>query len=232
MRVAIMQPYFLPYLGYFQLISSVDQFVIYDNIKYTKKGWINRNRYLRNNESAIFTLSLENDSDSKSICQRSLATNFNKTKLLNALNDAYRKSPYFDQTFPLIKRIIQFRERNLFLYLQNSISLICDHLSIDTKILVSSEIAIDHQLRSQEKVIALCGALGATNYVNAINGLSLYSKNEFEVFNIDLSFIKSLPFEYPQNGGLFVPHLSIVDVLMFNDLENVKEQVNSGYTFV
>ena len=81
-------------------------------------------------------------------------------------------------------------------------------------------------------MIALCGALGATNYVNAINGLSLYSKNEFEVFNIDLSFIKSLPFEYPQNGGLFVPHLSIVDVLMFNDLENVKEQVNSGYTFV
>ena len=227
-----MQPYFLPYVGYFQLISSVDQFVIYDNIKYTKKGWINRNRFLQNDEAAIFTLSLENDSDSKSICQRSLATDFNKTKILNQLADSYRKSRCFDQTFPLIQRIIQFPERNLFLYLQNSISLICDHLSIDTKILVSSEIAIDHQLRSQEKVIALCRSLGATNYVNAINGLSLYSKNEFEVFNIDLSFIKSLPFEYPQNGGLFVPHLSIIDVLMFNDLENVKEQINSGYTFV
>ena len=232
MRVAIMQPYFLPYVGYFQLISSVDQFVIYDNIKYTKKGWINRNRFLQNNGAAIFTLPLENDSDSKSICQRSLATDFNKTKILNMLTDSYRKSRYFDQTFPLIQRIIQFPERNLFLYLQNSISLICDHLSIDTKILVSSKIAIDHQLRSQEKVIALCGALGATNYVNAINGLSLYSKNEFEVFNIDLSFIQSLPFEYPQNGGLFVPHLSIMDVLMFNDLEIVKEQINSGYTFV
>jgi hypothetical protein len=227
-----MQPYFLPYVGYFQLISSVDQFVIYDNIKYTKKGWINRNRFLQNNRAAIFTLPLENDSDSKNICQRSLATDFNKTKILNMLTDSYRKSRYFDQTFPLIQRIIQFPERNLFLYLQNSISLICDHLSIDTKILVSSKIAIDHQLRSQEKVIALCGALGATNYVNAINGLSLYSKNEFEVFNIDLSFIESLPFEYPQNGGLFVPHLSIMDVLMFNDLEIVKEQINSGYTFV
>ena len=227
-----MQPYFLPYVGYFQLISSVDQFVIYDNIKYTKKGWINRNRFLQNNEAAIFTLPLENDSDSKNICQRSLATDFNKTKLLNVLIEAYRKSQYFDQTFPLIQRIIQFSERNLFSYLQNSISLICDHLCINTKILKSSEIAIDHQLRSQEKVIALCGALGATTYVNAINGLNLYSKNEFEVFNIDLLFINTLPFEYPQNGGLFVPHLSIIDVLMFNDLENVKGQINGGYTLV
>ena len=232
MRVAIMQPYFLPYIGYFQLIASVDQFVIYDNVKYTKKGWINRNRFLQNDEAALFSLPLQNDSDSSIIRQRRLATDFNRDKLLNIFRGAYSKSKFFDQTFTLIERIVHFPERDLFSYLHNSISLICDHLSIKTQIVVSSEIPINHQLRSQDKVITLCGALGATTYVNPINGWSLYSNEEFALFGIDLLFVESRPFEYRQNGGLFVPHLSILDVLMFNDLEIVKKQVSVGYRFV
>jgi hypothetical protein len=161
-----------------------------------------------------------------------LAADFNRAKLLNLLRGAYSKSKFFDQTFTLIERIVRFPEQNLFSYLYNSVSLICDHLSIKTKIVVSSEIPINHQLRSQDRVVTLCRALGATTYVNPINGLSLYSKEEFALFGIGLVFIESLPFEYRQNGGLFVPHLSILDVLMFNDLEIVKAQISDGYRFV
>ena len=57
--LGIMQPYFLPYIGYWQLLSAVDQFVVYDNIKYTKKGWINRNRFLRDGTDAVFTIPLK-----------------------------------------------------------------------------------------------------------------------------------------------------------------------------
>ena len=90
MRLAIMQPYFFPYIGYFQLIAAVDQFIVYDNIKYTKKGWINRNRMLQNGKDVMFSLPLKSDSDFLDVCERELAADFNRDKLLNQLKGAYR----------------------------------------------------------------------------------------------------------------------------------------------
>ncbi|AVC45854.1 wbqC-like family protein (plasmid) [Rhizobium leguminosarum bv. viciae] len=90
MKLAIMQPYFFPYIGYFQLIHAVDKFVVYDNIKYTKKGWINRNRILRNGEDYTFSLPIKAASDSLDICDRTLSTEFDRNKLVNQIQGAYR----------------------------------------------------------------------------------------------------------------------------------------------
>ena len=136
MKVGIMQPYFLPYIGYFQLIASVDQFIVYDNIKYTKKGWINRNRMLQNGIDVMFSLPLKKDSDSLEVVQRELAADFNRDKLLNQFKGAYRKAPYFGETMHLIERIIRFEDNNLFSYLHHSIIQICKHLGITTDIRV------------------------------------------------------------------------------------------------
>lgn len=231
-RVAIMQPYFFPYIGYFQLIAAVDQFVVYDNIKYTKKGWINRNRFLQNGKDEMFTLPLKKDSDSLDVCERELAADFDREHLLNQLKGAYRRAPYFDQTFPLVERIVRCEERNLFHYLHHSIVQTCDHLEITTDIKISSEISIDHTLHAQDKVLALCEALGATTYVNAIGGVELYSKEIFSAKGIELKFIQSSLFEYSQYDAPFVPWLSIIDVLMFNPLSVVQQQIKQGYTFV
>jgi hypothetical protein len=103
MKLGIMQPYFFPYIGYFQLITTVDMFIIYDNVKYTKKGWINRNRMLQNDKDVMFSLPLKNDSDYLNVCKRELAADFNRDKLLNQIKGAYRRAPYFAQTFPLMK---------------------------------------------------------------------------------------------------------------------------------
>jgi hypothetical protein len=230
--VAIMQPYFLPYIGYFQLIAAVDQFVIYDNIKYTKKSWVNRNRFLQNDKDAMFSLPLKRDSDSLDVRERELAIDFDRKKLLRQLKGAYQGAPHFEQTFPLIDKIVRYPEQNLFLFLYNGIVQVCGHLGITTKIIVSSEIAIDHHLQAQDKVLALCETLGATTYMNAIGGVALYSKQVFSQKDIKLVFIKSLPFEYAQYGGTFVPWLSIVDVMMFNPLPVVQQRINSGHTFV
>ena len=227
-----MQPYFLPYIGYFQLIKAADVFVLYDNIKYTKKGWINRNRMLQNGSDVMFSLPLKKDSDSLDVVQRELAADFNRDKLLNQFRGAYQKAPYFHQTMLLIEDIIRFEDTNLFANLYNSIVQICNYLGIKTNIRISSTINIDHTLQGQDKVLALCQATDAKAYLNAIGGIELYSKKIFQDKGISLEFIKSLPFEYKQFDMPFVPWLSVLDVLMFNPRDHVKNCVNANYELI
>lgn len=232
MKVAVMQPYFFPYIGYFQLIAAVDLFIVYDNIKYTKKGWISRNRILQNGKDVMFSLSLKSDSDYLDVCERKLAADFNRDKLLNQLNGAYRRAPYFAQTFPLVEQIVRHNDTNLFRFLHHSIVKTCKHLGVATEIRISSDIAIDHSLKNQDKVLALCEAVGASTYVNAIGGMELYIKEMFQEKGLDLKFIQSKPFEYPQFGDAFVPWLSIIDVMMFNSFDTIQACISTNYELI
>jgi len=227
-----MQPYFLPYIGYFQLIGAVDVFIVYDNIKYTKKGWTNRNRMLRDGKDVLFSLPLKGDSDSRDVCERELAANFHREKLLRQLISGYRRAPYFAKTFPLIEQIVRYADTNLFRFVHHSIIRICQHLGIETEIRKSSDIAIDHDLKNQDKVLALCAAVGASSYLNAIGGMDLYSRQAFRGRGIELKFIRSKSFEYAQLGDAFVPWLSIIDVMMFNSAEAIAAAVNDGFDLV
>jgi hypothetical protein len=232
MKVGIMQPYFLPYIGYFQLIASVDQFIVYDNIKYTKRGWINRNRILLNGRDAIFSLPLKKGSDSLDIVERELAEDFDRAKMLNQFKGAYGRAPHFELSYPVLEQIVQHGDTNLFRYLYHSIVQLSKHLGINREIRISSEIAIDHELKGQDKVLALCKAAGAETYVNTIGGVDLYAKTDFRNQGIDLQFIKARPFEYAQFGAAFVPWLSIVDVLMFNPLNTVRACIIESYELI
>jgi len=226
---AIMQPYFVPYIGYFQLIASVDLLIVYDNIKYTKKGWINRNRILQRDRAVPFSLPLKGDSDVLDVRDRELSADFSGTTLLNQITGTYRRAPYYAQTLPLVEDIVQTEERNLFRFLDQSIRKTCAHLGILTTITPSSAIAIDHRLKGQSKVLALCGAIEAGTYINAIGGVDLYSRGEFRTQGVELRFIRSTPFTYPQFGSEHVPWLSIIDVLMFNSLGATQERIRTGY---
>ncbi len=227
-----MQPYFLPYIGYWQLIAAVDAFVVYDNIKYTKKGWINRNRFLMNGAEAGFSLSLRKDSDFLDVNKRFLADAFYRENLLNRFGEAYRKAPVFSSVMPLLEQIIRNPEANLFEYILASIRAICDFLGIKTPLLVSSTIDCDHSLKSAERVQGICKALGADTYVNPVGGIELYSKEDFAAKGIALKFLKALPFEYPQSGNPFVPWLSILDILMFNSKTLVEEKILNEYAIL
>jgi hypothetical protein len=229
MKVGIMQPYFLPYIGNFQLIKASDLFIIYDNIKYTKKGWINRNRMLLNGADVIFSLPLKKDSDYLNVVDRELSSDFDRQKFLNQMRGAYIKAPQFNTVWPLLEKIVMYENNNLFHYIYNSIIEICSYLDIKTKICLSSNLAIDHELKAQDKVIAICKAVNATIYINTAGGIDLYSKEIFFENGVELNFIKALPFEYAQLGNEFVPWLSIIDVLMFNSPEITKIATQSGY---
>jgi len=227
-----MQPYFFPYIGYFQLIGAVDLFIVYDNIKYTKKGWISRNRLLSNGKDVTFSLPLKGDSDYLDICDRELAADFNRDKWLNQIIGAYRSAPCFAQTLPLVEQIMRHEDTNLFRFLHHSIVRTCEHLGIATEIRISSSMAIDHDLKNQDKVLALCEAAGTGTYVNAIGGKDLYSKEAFKEKGFELKFIQSKPFEYPQFGDVFVPWLSIVDVMMFNPLDVIQTCISTNYELI
>jgi len=223
MKLGIMQPYFLPYIGYFQLIKAVDKFIVYDNIQYIKNGWINRNRFLQNGKDNYFTLPLKKDSNFLDVNDRFIAIDFDKKKLCNQIKASYVKAPFFQSVFPLFEEILFCSHENLFEYVYASLLRICAYLEIKTEILISSSISIDHTLKSENKVLAICQALSATEYINAIGGMELYSKERFAENNIKLSFLKTQPIEYKQFNNIFVPYLSILDVLMFNSVEQTNE---------
>lgn len=222
MTLGIMQPYFLPYIGYWQLLASVDRFVLYDNVKYTKKGWINRNRFLRSGAEAVFTLPLKRGSDFLNIADRVLADDFDPDTILNPLRETYRKAPFFEQAFSVVEKMVAASPRNLFEYLYKSIEGIATYLDIQTSLLVSSTIHIDQQLKADRKVLAICDALRATRYINSVGGRQLYSVAAFAEHGVELKFLQPRVITYRQFGEPFVPSLSIVDVMMFNSKEAVR----------
>lgn len=230
-KIGIMQPYFLPYIGYWQLMNYVDTFVVYDQIQYTKKGWINRNRYLKDGHPDYFTIPLKKDSDYKDIIDRYLSPNFVREKLLNKLRTVYRKAPYYSETEALLNDIILYHEDNLFWYIFHSINCIAEHLGLDTKIVISSNIKTPaiplakEDRGGQNRVLAINKALNASAYINPIGGMDLYDNGAFAGMGIELFFLKANDIKYKQfykEEHAFVPSLSILDVLMFNGVFKTK----------
>ena len=233
MKIAVMQPYLFPYIGYFQLIAAVDAFVIYDNIEFTKKGWINRNRILVNGKDDYFTLPLKKDSDFLHVNQRTLAETYAKdrSKMIGKISECYKKAPFYQTVFPLIESTFSNNAENLFAFILNSVEKVIAYLEIPTRLIISSSLEIDHSLKSEQKVIAICKALHANNYLNASGGVDLYSKTHFDNNGIQLQFIKSNPIIYRQFENEFIPWLSIIDVMMFNSKEKIREYLNDYSIF-
>lgn len=232
MNIAIMQPYFLPYIGYFQLINHVDKFVIYDEIQFTKKGWVHRNRMLMNNKDFMFSLSLKKDSDYLNIVDRQLSDNFkmDSLKLLRQIEGAYKKAKMFPQVFPEIEKILNYDNINLFHFIKYSLEVVCDYLDITTPIIVSSSLDFDNNLKAQDKVLTISKALHATEYTNPIGGVTLYDKTEFKSNGIDLSFLKANDIVYNQFQKEFIPFLSIIDLMMFNSTDKINEYLKNSFT--
>ncbi|KHT00801.1 WbqC family protein [Pectobacterium brasiliense] len=231
-KYAVMQPYFFPYIGYFQLMAEVDVFVVYDNIKYTKKGWINRNRILLNGKDSTFSLPLKKDSDFLDVKDRVLSETFNRDDLINKIRGAYRRAPYFKNVFPLLENIINYRDDNLFNYILYSLVSIKGYLGLTCDIKVSSSINIDHSLKSQDKVLAFGNALGAKSYSNPPGGISLYSQEAFSLHGMTLNFIQPNNIIYKQFDKPFVAWLSIIDVMMFNSSDEVLHLITNEYELI
>jgi hypothetical protein len=186
-----MQPYFFPYIGYFQLINYVDTFVIYDHLKYTKKGWINRNFILNKEKEQRITLPLRSGSDDLNIDQRLIVEDKGFKKIINQLKNNYSECTNFKDKIEIINNIYEYQDYNLFNFLDNSIKVLENYFFQTNKIIKYSSLNISKDLKSQDRVIAICQKLEATEYINPVGGMKLYSKEEFSKNNIKLFFLKT-----------------------------------------
>ena len=224
MKICVMQPYFFPYLGYWQMISAVDSFVIFDDVNYINKGWINRNNILVNGQAWMFTLPLDKASQNKLINEIELGGEPKaREKILRTIQMSYKKAPFYDVVYPLVEKAFLNPQKNLALFLKYHFESVFDFLDIKTKIILSSDVEKDNSLKGQDKILQICRKLDCDTYINAIGGQELYSYDAFERQNMQLRFIKMKPVEYPQFKNTFVPFLSFIDVMMFNDKARIKD---------
>ncbi|KAA3621336.1 MAG: hypothetical protein DWP94_10615 [Flavobacterium sp.] len=222
MKLAIMQPYFFPYIGYFQLIHAVDKFIFYDDVNFIKKGWINRNNILINDSAFLFSIPCKNISQNKLINEVDLFFDSNeKERFLRRIELAYKKADEFDNFFPVLENfILNDSSVKISELAINSVILVCEYLKLDVKFEYSSGTHSDSISFEKEKRIQhIVNKEAADIYINPIGGKELYSKEDFESKGLTLQFIESENIKYKQYHTSFVPWLSIIDVLMFNDIK-------------
>lgn len=231
-KIGIMQPYFFPYLGYWQLLNAVDEYVIYDDVNYIKNGWINRNNILLNGQKHLITLPLDKASPFLPINEIRITPNIiNKEKLLKTVDAAYKKAPYFAEIFPIIQAVIMEDSCLIARALENQFKLVCHYLGIKTKLIVSSQLEKNNELKAQDKVLHICHLLKGTDYINAIGGQELYSREDFRKEGLQLHFMQTNVVSYPQFKNEFVPNLSMIDILMFNSPEQIRKILDE-YTLI
>ena len=228
MRVALMQPYFFPYIGYFQLIQAVDEFVIFDNAQYIRRGWMNRNRILNaQKETAYINVPIQKAHRETKIKDIIINHHNNwKEKIYHELN-YYHKAPNYAFVMDFLNECLNSNIPSLSQFNTILLKKICNFLKIDTKIIVLSEKLpmINEANVADEWGIKVAKVLNATTYINAIGGMEFYNQQKYNANNLDIQFIKPILQPYKQFNHVFIPGLSIIDVMMFNDPEEIKDML-------
>ena len=230
MTLAIMQPYFLPYIGYMQLMKAVDTFVLYDDVSFINRGWINRNKLLINGQEYLFTVPLKDASQNKRINEVKLADDPKwRSKLLKTIEQGYRKAPYYGTVLPITEKIINFDTDSIAGLIHHSLVELNQYIGLTTTLVPTSTTYDNTHLKAQERILDICRQENATRYINPIGGMELYDKPTFAEAGIELFFIKARHVDYPQfnrNQADFIPWLSILDILMFNDPASVRTMLD------
>lgn len=227
-KIAAMQPYLFPYLGYFQLIAAVDEFVLGDNLQYVKESWINRNRILVSRKEKLLTFPLKKTGHTARINEKFFVDHFDDEMggVLEKIAVSYRKAPCYREVYPLLEHILRSEERNLARFAEHAITKLCAYMGIDTPIHTASRLGIGECSDKQDRVIRTVKKLGGTTYINPIGGVNLYDAEYFSNNGIELLFHRMGDVRYKQFGNAFFPGLSIIDVLMFNSQAEVKEMLD------
>ena len=249
MTVGIMQPYFFPYIGYFQLISEVDKMILYNRVNFIKKGWINRNRIHDYTLNPVYiTVPILNASSNCAILETKIDNSVPwRKRILSLVYHNYKKAKYFDEIFPIIVKIVDEKTESISEFNVKSILTICNFVGITTPVLIDMErfAELEMYLKFNEhnllkkyeidghfigkryvRIVEICRQEGASIYVNPIGGQQIYNKEIFGHYNLQLYFLKTLPYTYRQNDSNFLEHLSIIDVLMHTGVGGAKLLLN------
>jgi len=224
-----MQPYFLPYLGYFQLMAQADAFVVYDDVHFINRGWINRNRININGRAHWITVPLQQASQNRLICDITLSPDSGwRGKLLKSVQQAYARAPQFPRIYPLVESVVRCQEANLSDYLYHGLAVLHAHFGLKTELIRSSRGYGNAQTRAQARIVDICRREGASTYINPAGGSGLYDRGTFAEHGIELAFLHPGLAPYATGRTPYLPGLSIVDVLMHVSPECMTERLFSG----
>lgn len=224
-----MQPYFFPYIGYFQLINAVDKFVFYDDVNYIKGGWINRNRLFLADAVRYITIPLAGASSFEKINKTCVKPGEEWTKaMLSSVSQSYCRAPFYKPVQALLERVLASNNGDLAALARNSITATADYLEIETDFVQSSKIYENQEMKGVERVIDICRAENSNEYWNLPGGQSLYDADAFQKHGIYLNFVDVSIKPYQQKTSEFHPGLSILDVLMYNESSTVLAMLNAG----
>ena len=225
-RLAVMQPYVFPYLGYFQLIRAVDRFVIFDDVHFIKRGWIHRNAILSNGQALRFTIPLNRASQHKLINETELhPVEYAawQQKFLKTLRQNYKSAPHFASVFSIVEKVLNEPGPTIATLATASLRAVADYLQLSTTFVVSSSLTYDRNTKGQEKILTIVQEQEASVYINPPGGAELYEPKAFAEKEVWLQFIQPHEVSYPQFKEPFVPNLSILDVMMFNDSSQIQQ---------
>jgi hypothetical protein len=229
MKLAIMQPYLFPYIGYFQLIASVDKFVFYDDVNFIKNGWINRNRVCLAGEARYLTFPLAGASPFQKINEVLVQEDHVwRKKVAEQMRHAYSKAPHFEVVHAMVSKSLLSGESTISEIAKNSVIDVCNYLSLTTEFVMSSSIYDNSNLTGADRVIDICRKELADEYFNPSGGKDLYDAAAFNAAGLGLHFIAPKLPAYPQLSSQYIPGLSIIDVLMFNDRDAAREMIFLG----
>lgn len=236
MKVGIMQPYFLPYLGYFSLIKHTDRFILFDPVQFIHHGWIERNRILNPNggdqyisiplkkhslDTLIKDIEIRNDEDWKN-------------KIKAQLVHYKKRAPYYKETMEVLDKILEYETDSIVKMNKHALECVCEYLGIDKKFEIYSEMNLEIETphAPDEWALNICKALGnVEEYWNPTGGASFFDKSKYDKEGIELKFEGVHLDFYSQRRGVenFVPGLSIIDVMMFNTPEKINEMLDNYY---
>lgn len=240
MNIAIMQPYLFPHIGYFQLMHACDEFLVYDDVAFIPRGYINRNNVLLGGKAHRFTLSVPKASPNRLISE--LVFGPTPASLLTTLHHAYARAPYYAEVMPLLQSVFQHEDRRIGALCKYSFERVCDYLGLECRFLLTSELEHDRSLKAQDRLIEMSLMRGAEGYINSIGGRKLYQAAPFAAKGITLSFLASQPSAYRQTPldsrgeagadmhrsgrqAQFVAGLSIIDMLMWCSPGEVRDRL-------
>lgn len=226
MKVAVMQPYIFPYLGYYQLAHYADEFVFYDDVSFIKQGYINRNSILGDRVAQRITFPVRDASSNRLIKDHFFSEDFSRQ--IKSIEQAYSKAPFFGSVFKIILSVLESPDRSVTSVCSNSIKVVMEYLNIPLSCRISSAMPYDREGDRVARLASICKYLGAHEYINSIGGSDLYEYDDFASKGVDLSFIKMNEVNYAQrrNNDPFVPNLSMIDIIMWCDPEEVKNMLS------
>lgn len=232
MKIAIMQPYFFPYIGYFSLIMQSDSFIIFDTPQFMRKGWIERNRIGKLTGGSVYIKVPLNKADlSANIKDMTIDDSSDwRKKIVSQLEIYKKRAPFYNKVVELVTDVLKTDSKSIVTLNKVALEKVCEYLGLEKTFKVFSEMNLDIEepKAPDEWALNICKALGVNSYINAAGGESFFNVNKYKKNNIDLFFVNQPLEEYKQFNDVFEPGLSIVDVMMFNSPEKIIAMLSKG----